>query len=651
MKSRCIFLFFVFSLVCAQSSEPVQLYPGLPVKAELNSEHSIARSWNEMLLTAIRNDLARPTVHARNLFHSSALMFDLWSGINGQGKPYLLGQTLNEFSCPYGVYSGELSDKALQEAISYGMYRLLKHRFSNVYEVFTGLDWFFTELGYDAGQNSVDEADQNPAALGNYLADCYIRYGLQDGANETVFYANEHYWPVNEGIEPVKDGNPNFSNPNRWQPLIFEGGFVDQSGHLFTTKGPIEFLGAEWGEVLAFALTSQNLDFKERDAATYRLYHDPGAPPQLGLSSEETEFYLWNFFTVARFSAQLDPSNERIDISPASIGNLDVTEFPSTPTEYERFYTLEGGMMGPGFERNPVTGQAYEPNLVPLGDYTRVLAEFWADGPDSETPPGHWFTVLNYVTDHAAFSPKFQGQGQPLSQLEWDIKAYFTLGGAMHDAAVASWAIKGWYDYPRPISVIRFMAEQGQRSDPSLANYSEWGLPLIAGFSELVEEGDALAGNNGEHIGKVKLLVWLGPEALEDPDSDTAGVAWILAENWWPYQRPNFVTPPFAGYISGHSTFSRAAAEVLTYVTGSPYFPDGLGEFVAKQNDFLVFEEGPSVNVVLQWASYADAADQTSLSRIWGGIHPPIDDIPGRHLGIRIAKDAFDLAKQHFGED
>ncbi len=163
-----------------------------------------------------------------------------------------------------------------------------------------------------------------------------------------------------------------------------------------------------------------------------------------------------------------------------------------------------------------------------------------------------------------------------------------------------------------------------------------------------MQEGDALAGNEGEHIAKVKVYAWRGPDQIQDPETDTAGVGWILAENWWPYQRPNFVTPPFAGYISGHSTFSRAAAEVLTYLTGSPYFPEGLGEFEAKKNDFLVFEEGPSINITLQWASYGDAADQTSLSRIWGGIHPPVDDIAGRHLGVEIAKDAFELAVHYF---
>jgi hypothetical protein len=108
------------------------------------------------------------------------------------------------------------------------------------------------------------------------------------------------------------------------------------------------------------------------------------------------------------------------------------------------------------------------------------------------------------------------------------------------------------------------------------------------------------------------------------------------------------VTPPFAGYVSGHSTYSRAAAEVLTLLTGNPYFPGGMGVFAAPRNEFLVFEEGPSVDIELQWATYRDAADECSLSRIYGGIHPPQDDIPGRLMGAKIGPQAFHKALQHF---
>jgi hypothetical protein len=125
-------------------------------------------------------------------------------------------------------------------------------------------------------------------------------------------------------------------------------------------------------------------------------------------------------------------------------------------------------------------------------------------------------------------------------------------------------------------------------------------------------------------------------------------VGWVLLENWWPSQRPNFVTPPFAGYVSGHSTLSRAAADVLTALTGSEYLPGGLAEFTAKKNAFLVFEKSPSVEVTLQWASYRDASDQTSLSRIWGGIHPPVDDIPGRRIGSQIGVRVVVRAQKYF---
>jgi hypothetical protein len=338
------------------------------------------------------------------------------------------------------------------------------------------------------------------------------------------------------------------------------------------------------------------------------------------------------------------------DISPAAIGN--VPYYPESIDEYPDFYDFEeGGDNSLGHDVNPFTGEPYEPQYVLRADYARVLAEFWADGPSSETPPGHWFTILNYVNDHPEFEKKFRGQGPIVDNLEWDVKAYMILGGAMHDAAVSSWGIKGWYDYIRPISSIRCMADFGQSSDSNDLSYHTAGIPLSPGLIELVKKGDALQGNNGQHIGKIKLYSWRGPDYIEDPDNDVAGVDWILAENWWPYQRPTFITPPFAGYVSGHSTFSRAAAEIMELLTGDEFFPGGMGEFVALKNEFLVFEDGPSQSITLQWATYRDASDQTSLSRIWGGIHPPADDIPGRLIGEKIGVEAFLFGEKFFNID
>jgi hypothetical protein len=302
--------------------------------------------------------------------------------------------------------------------------------------------------------------------------------------------------------------------------------------------------------------------------------------------------------------------------------------------------------------------------MVPRSDYARVLAEFWADGPDSETPPGHWFTLLNYVSDHQDFEKRYEGTGDILPNLEWDVKSYFTMAGAVHDAAVTAWGLKGWYDYLRPISAIRFMSDLGQSSIDTLSNYHPAGIPLYEDYIEIVEDNDPLTvmildttwvdtvnfnvDTSFTNSGKIKVFAWRGPDYIGNPDSSLAGVGWILAENWWPYQRPTFVTPPFAGFVSGHSTFSRAAAEVMTMLTGDPFFPGGMGEFLAPMNEFLVFEDGPSMDITLQWATYRDASDQCSLSRIWGGIHPPADDIPGRLMGAVIGPDAFDLAKEYF---
>ena len=114
-----------------------------------------------------------------------------------------------------------------------------------------------------------------------------------------------------------------------------------------------------------------------------------------------------------------------------------------------------------------------------------------------------------------------------------------------------------------------------------------------------------------------------------------------------PYQLPTFVTPAFQGYTSGHSTFSRAAAEVITAFTGSEYFPGGLGSWTKPKGELIV-EEGPSADVTLQAATYYDAADQAGISRLYGGIHIPADDFNGRIIGSECGKDAWALAQQYF---
>lgn len=617
------------------------------------AQHSIARQWNEELLEAIRDDFARPTVHARNLFHISAAMYDAWAIYEPTADTYFLGKTNHNFTIPLRSFPIPTDVKAAQEeAMSYAVYRLIVHRFTNApdyRDILNRIEFLMYSLGYDSFNTSTDY-NCGAAEVGNYIAQQIILFGLQDGSNEINAYENIAYQPVNPPLVIETPGNPNIEDLNRWQPLLFAQ-FIDQSGNPIGIDAP-DFLSPEWGSVLPFSLQDSVATQHERDGYNYKIYYDPGPPSYLNDSGETglSDPYKWGHSMVSVWSSHLDPVDDtEWDISPASIGNI--SSYPKNTSEYDNFYNFyEGGDKGEGHDLNPVTGLPYVPNLVKRSDYARILAEFWADGPDSETPPGHWFTLLNTVNDHPQFEKKLMGQGKVLNDLEWDVKSYFILGGAMHDVAISAWGIKGWYDYVRPVSAIRGMAEYGQGSDPGMGNYHPFGIPLIPGYVEIIQEGDPLEGDLGQNIGEIKIFAWKGPDFINNPDTDIAGVGWVPGSEWWPYQRPTFVTPPFAGYISGHSTYSRAAAEVLSSLTGDPFFPGGMGEFNAAKNDFLVFEEGPTEDVVLQWATYRDASDQCSLSRIWGGIHPPVDDIPGRLIGEKIGVDAFNFALPYFSK-
>ncbi len=596
-------------------------------------QHSIAREWNEQLLWAIRLDSARPTVHARNLFHISVGMWDAWAAYDDRAR---------------GVIHHEKSDvedidSARRKTISYAVYRLLLWRFKNspnIIQTESSANRLMTELGYDP--EFTDATGSSPASLGNRIADSIVQYGLQDGANEQNDYANQYYQPINQSLDPAATGNPDMSDPNRWQPLHIPD-FVGQSGQLEENYPP--FVGPEWGNVKPFSLVEADSVTRQRHGNDYRVYLDPGPPPLLnaagdGVVGDNGAKFKAGFEQVVQWSSRLDPADGLvIDISPAARGNNPL-----------------GTNDGDGHPVNPVTGISYASQWALAGDYYRVLAEFWADGPSSETPPGHWFVLLNYVSDGLAENKKFRGEGKVLDDLEWDVRGYLALGGAMHDVAVAAWSSKGWYDYTRPVSAIRYLCDQGQSSDPDLPSYHANGINLKSGVIELISQESSGSGQRHQHLagegeinlGKIAVKSWRGPDYISDPDEDTAGVGWILCGDWWPYQRPNFVTPPFAGYVSGHSTYSRAAAEVLSLLTGSKYFPGGYARFKVSKDDYLVFEKGPSRPFELQWATYQDAADECSISRIYGGIHPPGDDIPGRLMGFKIGRKAFKKASGYF---
>lgn len=624
-------------------------------------EHSAARVWMDQYLYAITQDGLGPTIHARNMFHLSIAMYDAWEVYNGgELNTFFLGKPYGGYECEFkGIEVPENADSSMNVAINYAAFRFMTTKFesySSKSRILDGMISKFDSLGFDSRFTSTDYSNNSPAALGNYIATQLIEFGLKGEAGDEDGYEGTNYSPVNPPLQPGIPGNEKLKHKNRWQPLALKE-YVNTKGWDSTLKDwnfllilPVDqFLTPHWGELTPFAMGPDQLTIKTREGNKFKLYNDPGFPPLIGKNDEHTFGYQWNFALVNAWSRHNDPSDEvMMDISPNAIGPT-TGLLPNSINEYTQFFNMDyGGVITTPQEINPSTGRPYNRNLVKRGDYTRVIAEYWVDGVNTMGPPGHWVHTFNATSDDPNFEKRWAGKGEVLSDLEWDIKSYFAICGALHDAGISAWSVKAYYDYIRPISAIRWMAENGQCSDTTLSNFNIEGLPLIPGQIEVVKKKDPLAKKHKENIGKIKLYSWRGPEAIDDPFEETAGVGWILAENWWPYQQYSFATPPFAGYVSGHSTFSIAAAEMITSITGDPYFPGGLKEITFKKDSFLIFENGPSEDITLQWATYREAADETCLSRIWGGIHPPVDDIEGRKIGEKVAAQSFAFANRVF---
>ena len=115
--------------------------------------------------------------------------------------------------------------------------------------------------------------------------------------------------------------------------------------------------------------------------------------------------------------------------------------------------------------------------------------------------------------------------------LRRDLQLHLALNGALNDAAVAVWAAKRKYQSPRPISMIRYLAFQGQSSDRKGAQYNADGLPLVPGLIEL-QHGKLVARSQGR---------------------------WIPAVRW----TPPAPTPASPGWVNEQSAFAAAAARVL----------------------------------------------------------------------------------------
>ena len=226
----------------------------------------------------------------------------------------------------------------------------------------------------------------------------------------------------------------------------------------------------------------------------------------------------------------------------------------------------------------------YSANLT---DTTKAIAYYWANGPNTEFPPGHWDLLSQFAS---AQFVSHRNKNDPNN----DTLLFFALANAIFDAGIACWESKRFYDYVRPITAVRFLDAKQQ--------ITAWG-----------------------GIGK-------GPTAMQ-------------GSQWLPYQEASVVTPPFAEYPSGHSTFSAAGAYVLAQFCGSDTFGDSFT--VTKGSSVIEPGIAPSVDVTLSWATFSDAAVQAGLSRQYGGIHFVQGDVDGRALGRKCGVQAWSKAQAY----
>ena len=256
--------------------------------------HSVARVWDDALLDAIRRDVPAPTVHARNLFHTSAAMWDAWAAYD----PTALGYFVTE------KHQADDVQAAREAAISFAAYRVLLWRYSKaagLQETFDELTRTMESLCYRI--DYVDTEGDSPAALGNRIAAAVIAYGKSDGSLEQQRYIDTDYKPSNPPLV-VSESGATMTDPNLWQPLALAQ-FVAQNG--LPIPGNVQrFVGPHWGQVRTFALppSAQGTPI------------DPGHPPQLETDDE----FKQTAVEIIGYSSQLDPTDGvTIDIGPGRL--------------------------------------------------------------------------------------------------------------------------------------------------------------------------------------------------------------------------------------------------------------------------------------------------------------------------------------------
>jgi hypothetical protein len=339
------------------------------------------------------------------------------------------------------------------------------------------------------------------------------------------------------------------------------------------------------------------LDFRHRDGAN-QLGDEPGGAPGVAYS-DYTGYVPAN-----------DPMGIRVPFDPEGVhdpsawqplryvdggGTVVTPGFVGAQWQNVQTFALSPGSLrsstGPARYGSPeyvAQAQALLDISAGLTDEQKMIAEYWADGPSSELPPGHWNLFAQFVSrrDH---------HGSNEHGLERDVKLFFALTNAVADAGCCAWDNKRAFDSVRPITAVRTLF-RGQM-----------------------------------------VRAWAGPYQ---------GTKLIDGAAWFPYQPTTFPTPPFPEYSSGHSNFSAAGAEILRRFTHS----DRFGGSVTLPAGSSRVEPGavPATYLTLSWPTFSDAANQAGISRRYGGIHFEQGDLDARVTGRIAARLAWRKAQYYW---
>jgi hypothetical protein len=512
----------------ATAAFPVNGCPEDPNKQPPCNGDDVIVLWNDQLLDTIRAYPAQtgPTITARALGVLHTATYDAWAAYDPTAKV-----TRPDGPAQQQATSNTLPNK--KEAISYAAYRVLNDLFPPGSFPSTGAyqtpDVLLTSLGYNPANTtpaSSSNSAATPAGVGNLAAKAVLDFRHADGSNQLGNDPNGTIgvpYSDTTGYKPANDWNK-VNDPWRWQPLC-----------VLTATGVANGLPP---------------------------VRDPSATSCPDTTSPSTSDYALQKALTPQWG----------NVTPFSAGLASQLPYmvPGPPKNSDGTYSTT----------DIATALADTSNL---SDASKAKAEYWADGPRSEFPPGHMAVFTQFLCR------KFG------NNLDSDTKQFFMLGNAMMDASIASWWQKYKYDFVRPVTAIR--------------EYYK---------------------NNPDGI-----TSWLGPNK---------GFGKVPSQQWMPYQALTVVTPAFPEYVSGHSTFSAAGATLLSMANGGDTFG---GSITIKAHSLKIESSAPAADVTLSWPTFSDATDEAGMSRRYGGIHFYSGDIHGRGVGRQVAQYVYSQAQNY----